>query len=123
MEAVLDTLHLDRPVVLSPSMSGSFSFPLATQRPDRLRGYVPIAPVGIARYSSKFKQITVPTFIIWGTHDNVIPFDQAFALERGIPDSEILILEGARHPCYLDDPEIFHKGLLYFLEKLKENGD
>jgi pimeloyl-ACP methyl ester carboxylesterase len=123
MEAVLDTLHLDRPVVLSPSMSGSFSFPLATQRADRLRGYVPIAPVGIARYSPQFKQITVPTFIVWGTHDNVIPFDQAFVLERGIPDSEILILKGARHPCYLDDPETFHKGLLYFLEKLKENGD
>jgi len=36
---------LDRPVVLSPSMSGHFSLPLVTAHPDQVSAFVAVAPV------------------------------------------------------------------------------
>lgn len=121
VEALLDTLKLVRPVVVSPSMSGSFSLPLATQRVDLMGGYVPVAPVGIGRYREQLKNITVPTLIVWGTEDTVIPISQADVLAREIPKIRKLIIEGARHPCYLDHPDLFHGGVISFLKSLKNN--
>lgn len=33
-------------VIVSPSMSGSFSIPFLNKHPNLLKGYVPVAPVG-----------------------------------------------------------------------------
>lgn len=33
-----------------------------------------------------------------------------------IPDAELVMLEGARHPCYLDQPNEWHERLLAFLQ-------
>lgn len=121
MEALLDTLKLERPVVVSPSMSGGFSLPLATQRVDLIGGYVPVAPVGIGRHREQLKNITVPTLIVWGTEDTVVPISQADVLAREIPKTRKLIIEGARHPCYLDNPDLFHREMISFLKSLKDN--
>ena len=48
--------HLDRPIIVSPSMSGGFAIPyLMTPTPqtcqDRARGFVPLAPVQTEAYS------------------------------------------------------------------------
>ena len=119
MEALMDSLVLDRPVVLSPSMSGRFSLPLVTERPKRVRGYVPVAPVAIASHRARLKRISVPTLILWGTRDTVVPLDQADLLDREIPDSRKVLFENARHPCYLDAPEAFHDALTRFLSELR----
>ncbi len=112
---LLDKLSPHKCVVVSPSMSGRFSLPLATGDPQKLAGFVPIAPVGIPDYRDRLARITVPTLIVWGQNDKVVPLDLADLLAEKIPDAKKLILPGARHPCYLDAPDAFHKTLLDFL--------
>ena len=44
-------LDTDKPVIVSPSMSGGFALPLLFQQPEVFKGYVPVAPVGVKQYN------------------------------------------------------------------------
>ena len=107
------------PVVLvSPSMSGAYSLPLVLDRPDTVLGYVPIAPAGIAPYQERLPDVRVPTLILWGSADAVVPLARGEALARAIPGSRLSVFEGASHPCYLDQADRFHAELIDFVRGL-----
>ena len=42
----------------------------------------------------------------------------ADTLAAGFKTAEVLILPKAKHPAYLDQPDLFHKALLKFLASL-----
>jgi pimeloyl-ACP methyl ester carboxylesterase len=62
--ALLDHLQIDRPVVVSPSMSGRFALPLLTELPQRVRGFVAVAPVGIPGHAEQLPRVTAPVLAI-----------------------------------------------------------
>ncbi len=112
---LLPVLGVVLPVVVSPSMSGAFSFPLIVGHPEMVGGFVPVAPVGVPEFANKLGKSAVPALIIWGAKDEVIPPSQAGTLAAGFADARTVILPGASHPAYLDAPERFHAELLKFL--------
>ena len=81
--ALLTRLGLRRPVIVSPSLSGWFALPLVTSEPDRVAGFVAIAPVGIRRYKDRLGRITAPVLAVWGEHDEVIPQERADLIALG----------------------------------------
>ncbi len=112
-------LLIQRPVaVVSPSMSGRFSFPLVVDRPSYVAGFVPVAPAAIDRYAPQLEGSRVPTLIFWGRDDRLVPLKQGEKLNRVLPDSQLVVLDDASHPCYLDKPVDFHRELLQFLRGL-----
>ena len=115
---LIAVLDIGRPVVLSPSRSGNLSFPLILDHPEKVSGYVPIAPVGVKKYASKLKESPVPALVIWGERDRLFPPAMATTLAAGFKTAKVVILSGAQHPAYLDQPHIFHKALLKFLAEL-----
>ncbi|CAH2312604.1 Hypothetical predicted protein [Pelobates cultripes] len=115
---VMESLGTRQPVLISPSMSGLFSLPLLLQHPDRLRGFVPIAPVGTKSFKpEQYKQIQVPSLIVYGTLDTNLGSQSLESLQL-LPNHTLSPLEGGGHACYLDRPEEFHAALLMFLSKL-----
>ena len=50
LRAFLDTVGIESPVLVSPSMSGRYALPLVTEEPARLAGFVAVAPVGVPDY-------------------------------------------------------------------------
>ncbi len=119
---VLGELSERKAVVVSPSMSGQLSLPLATGQPEKLAGFVPVAPVAVPAYKDRLAKVAVPTLVVWGASDRVVPLAHADLLASTIPGAKKLILPGAQHPCYLDAPEAFHKALLEFLAGLTVGG-
>jgi abhydrolase domain-containing protein 14 len=115
---VIGALDIDRPVVISPSRSGNVSFPLILDHPEMVSGYVPIAPVGVKEYAPKLKQSPVPALVIWGDSDRLFKPAMAKTLAASFKKSEVVILPNAKHPAYLDQPEMFHEALLKFLAGL-----
>lgn len=116
--ALLGALGLDEPVVIAPSMSGTFALPLAAVHPSALLGFVPIAPVGIDEAPPSLDGSLVATLVVWGGDDEVIPAAEAERLHALLPRSEVALLAGAGHACYLDQPAAFHERLLAFLKSL-----
>ena len=112
-------LLTQRPVaIVSPSMSGRFSFPLVIDRPSYVAGFVPVAPAAIDRYAPQLRESRVRTLIFWGRDDRIVPLKQGEKLNRAMPDSQLVVLDDASHPCYLDQPLDFHRELLQFLRGL-----
>lgn len=117
---LLAHLGIDRAVVVSPSMSGGISLPLVLHHPDRVAGFVPIAPVGSIEFARDVENSPVPALVIWGELDNVFPPAQATSLAASFENAEVLTLPGARHPAYLDQPQMFHDALLKFIAELED---
>jgi abhydrolase domain-containing protein 14 len=115
---LLPVLGLDRPVVVAPSMSGLVTFPLILRHPERVAGFVAIAPAGTPRYAPRLADSAVPALVVWGERDRVFPVAQAEKLAAGFGDATVVILPGARHPAYLDESDRFHEALLKFLAGL-----
>ena len=115
---LIAVLDIGRPVVLSPSRSGNLSFPLILDHPEKVSGYVPIAPVGVKQYASKLKESPVPALVVWGERDSLFPPSMAKTLAASFKTAEVVILPKAKHPAYLDQPELFHEALLKFLAGL-----
>jgi pimeloyl-ACP methyl ester carboxylesterase len=121
LAALIDQLGLEPPVVVSPSMSGRFSLPLVTERPELVRAYVPVAPAGVDAYRDRLSALRLPTLVVWGSEDGTFPVEQGRDMAERIPGAELLELEGAAHACYLDRPEEFHVGLTGFLEGVQSS--
>lgn len=115
--ALIEALSLHRPVVVSPSMSGRFAFPLMISAPELVAGWVPVAPVGVAGSAARLPA-DLPALIVWGDADAVIPIEQAEVLAAALPLAERLTLAGASHPAYLDEPEAFHHALIGFCHRV-----
>jgi pimeloyl-ACP methyl ester carboxylesterase len=49
----------------------------------------------------------IPTLIVWGSKDRMIPASHALSVESALPDCRVEIFEGAGHFPHLDDPDRF----------------
>lgn len=64
------------------------------------------------------KQISVPTLIIHGKDDPLIPIDEAQAMQAAIPNCRLLIMENAAHLPNLEASERFNHAIREFIKTL-----
>jgi pimeloyl-ACP methyl ester carboxylesterase len=63
-------------------------------------------------------KITVPTLVIHGDSDNIVPFEgSGQRTHDAIEGSELVVLEDAPHGCNVSHASEFNEALLAFLEK------
>lgn len=118
LAAALAALGLKRPVVVAPSASGTFAFPLVVEHPNAVAGFVGVSPAGVETWWDRLGDLTVPTLLVWGENDQVFPLPTGRRLAARIPGAHLVVLKGARHPSYLDRPEEFHRALIDFVRGL-----
>ncbi len=118
LSALLPLISEQPVVVVAPSMSGRYALPVVAERPSYLAGFVPIAPAGIDAFLAKTEASSVPTLVVWGEKDSLVPLKEADRLAKAFTNARKVVLEGAEHACYLDEPIRFHRELLQFLNGL-----
>jgi pimeloyl-ACP methyl ester carboxylesterase len=114
---ILEQLSLVKPILVSPSLSGMYSLPLVATHPDKLTGFVPIAPVGIATYEHQLQGNLLPTLAIWGSNYPIVLVEQAELLSQLLPNTQKVLLTDAGHACYLRATTEFHTHLLRFVQE------
>ncbi|XP_071611850.1 protein ABHD14A isoform X2 [Heliangelus exortis] len=118
LDYVFQELGMQRPILVSPSMSGRFALPFLLARGEHLAGFVPVAPVGTKDYTAEqYQQVQTPTLIMYGDRDTTLG-PQALQSLRHLPRHRVTMVPNAGHACYLDKPEEFHQALLGFLHQL-----
>lgn len=58
---------------------------------------------GGEEYYGRSREISVPALIIHGTEDSVLPFKHAEIMNKTIPNSRLITLEGAGHELHYND--------------------
>ena len=119
LRVLLDLLEIERPVLVSPSMSGRFSLPLVTEEPQRVAGFVAVAPVAIPSYQNLLHQISVPVLAIWGEHDQIVPLEQADLLVRSVQQGRKIIIAGGSHVALYERPGILSRRSLVVSERAR----
>jgi len=57
----------------------------------------------------------MPTLIVWGDHDKIIPVDHAYLAHEAIPNSRLEVMEGVGHYPHVEEPVRFVEILRDFL--------
>jgi pimeloyl-ACP methyl ester carboxylesterase len=64
--------------------------------------------------------ITVPTLVVAGEEDALVPPREARALQEAIPGSRLAVIAGAGHLSNFERPDEFNARLLGFLKGLPD---
>jgi abhydrolase domain-containing protein 14 len=117
LRAIIGQEKLTRPVLLGPSMGGRLCLEFAIGNPALVGGLVLVGAVGVQENKEKLAAINIPCLIIWGGNDQISPLTNGQLLAREIKDARLVVIDQAPHPCYLEQPEIFHRELLAYLSE------
>ncbi|MDY6951377.1 MAG: alpha/beta hydrolase [Thermodesulfobacteriota bacterium] len=117
LQAFIAEQKLSRPVLVGPSMGGRICLDVALNHPESVGGLVLIGAVGVGQREDRLDTIQVPCLILWGSNDAIAPLASAHLLQERIVGAELRIFDGAGHPCYLDQPDLWHEELLAFLKR------
>ncbi|XP_076805597.1 putative protein-lysine deacylase ABHD14B [Clavelina lepadiformis] len=116
---LVSTLELNKPVLVSAGSSGKFSVRFVQLYPENVTGFVAVsASIGETYFAKEedFTTCSVPTLSIYGDMDTGGVYkDELYKL---MPNSQTKVIKNAKYECYLDNPELFHKYLLEYLENL-----
>ncbi|KAK8785190.1 hypothetical protein V5799_008448 [Amblyomma americanum] len=144
VQHILAALHLERPVIVSPSLSGQLSLPFLVKHWQLMAGYVPVAPVGwnvlqkvqcdsgeapvdksavypplqahLPQQVPDLSCIKVPTLVVFGEFDR----STSSAVLQLLPKSVAVEIPQGSHPAYLDNPDLWHQALYNFLLRVSQ---
>jgi len=63
------------------------------------------------------RQITVPSFLIWGKEDQITPVSVGEEFNRLLPNSELKLVDRCGHAPMMEQPDVFNRYLDEFLSK------
>jgi len=72
---------------------------------------------------SRLPDIKVPALVVWGKHDAGRTYEHADAFLKGIPNSELAVMEESGHSPMIETPEAFDKAFHQFLHRVFSSRD
>jgi pimeloyl-ACP methyl ester carboxylesterase len=69
------------------------------------------------RVGSYLKSLTMPTLIVWGSRDRVVPLEHGALMARHIPHARLAVIRAAGHMPFRQKPEEFNRLVLTFLRQ------
>lgn len=115
---VMNAAGIERAIIVGPSMGGKIALELALNNPDKIAGLVLIGAVGVKENQARLSELPSGSLIIWGENDQISNPENGKILNREISDSRLVVFKDAGHPCYLEQPELWHKTLVDFVNTM-----
>ncbi len=118
VNGVMKISNIESAVLIGPSMSGKIAMEYTFSNPEKTAALVLVGAVGVEENRDKLNQLPSRTLIIWGENDQISDPANGRLLNKEISGSELVVFDGAKHPCYLEQPELWHKTLLNFAKNV-----
>lgn len=110
-------------VIAHPGMIGNeILWELGTYAALRSPGLFSAA-YALAGYDNRepLSQISIPTQIVWGQQDRLVPVGAAYSYERRIPDAELSLVDDCGHMVQLERPARFNGEISRFASQEKQS--
>jgi pimeloyl-ACP methyl ester carboxylesterase len=78
-----------------------------------------IVPADLAQLSTRIKTVRLPTLILWGDQDRVVPLENAHRFKRDIPAATLHIVPQAGHMLPEERPSQVFDFIEYFVKTLR----
>jgi pimeloyl-ACP methyl ester carboxylesterase len=100
------------PVLVGASIGGNMALHFASRFP--IKGLLLIGPARTLeeKLTQTYSSFKFPSTIIWGSEDTMIASEDMRTLADKLPNSKLIIYQGANHSAYRDEPERFKRDLL-----------
>ena len=115
LKAAIKQASQDRAILLGPSMGGRIALEFTLANQELVSGLVLVGTVGVQENKERLKEISLPCLAVWGEEDTISPLTNGHQLQQSIKNTELAVIPGAPHPCYLDHSDEWHRILLRFL--------
>ena len=89
-----------------------------TRRRGQLDFYRSMDFEKLAPYEGRLAELDVPVLLVWGEEDPFAPVAGAHRFERELPGAELVVLEGAGHFVWEDEPAGAAEAVSAFLARL-----
>ncbi|KAJ7998443.1 hypothetical protein DPEC_G00205000 [Dallia pectoralis] len=118
LKHVCEALGLGPVVVVSPSLSGMYSLPFLMQHEALVRAFIPVAPICTEKFTpEQYSSIKTPSLIVYGDQGDQLGEVSLKNLRR-LANHTVVVMKGAGHPCYIDNPSMWHSAVTDFLATL-----
>ena len=125
-EALIDSISRDGLATILGQMGSGFDrsavdeYWKAYTSEERRRGILELYRSGdlekLEPYAGRLGELGVPTLVLWGENDDeYAPVERAHRFGREIPGSRTVVVEGAGHFVWEDDPERCWREVIAFL--------
>ena len=81
-----------------------------------LRSVIDLGGQQVSAHDRLHMAAEIPTLIVWGDHDGIIPSKHARAAQQTLPNSRLELFEGVGHFPHCEAPERFCRVLADFME-------
>jgi non-heme chloroperoxidase len=86
---------------------------------------LPIGPLSailfdqsVQDYRETVRELDVPTLILWGRHDAILPASGAQDLQQRIPSADVVMFENSGHCPFLEEAEKYNAAVEEFMARL-----
>ncbi len=81
-----------------------------------------IVPEDLDMISRRYREIDVPTFLLWGEHDPVVPLWVGRRLDDELPDARLVVLDACGHLPQEERPDVSLAAFEAFLDETAVGG-
>lgn len=118
LESVLDRSYAD-PSLITAHVREGYKKPLRVDNWDRGLWELTLA-AGSAGLADRLGEVSVPTLVISGDSDRIVPPEDSRRAAAAIPGAELVIIPQAGHLVMEEEPAAFLQQLTRFLKELPE---
>ncbi len=115
---VMAAAGLKEVILIGPSMGGKIALEFSLENPNKIIALVLIGAVGVQENKDQLHKLPESTLIIWGENDQISAPANGTLLNKSVDKSKLIIFKGAKHPCYLEQPKLWHETLLNFAKTI-----
>jgi pimeloyl-ACP methyl ester carboxylesterase len=69
----------------------------------------------LERYEGRLAELEAPVLLLWGEHDLFAPVGGAYRFKQDMPDAKLVVVKGAGHFVFADEPERCATEIVEFL--------